>query len=173
MHELNGFGLTLKLVDENTAEQVRLWRNDPSIAQFMEYKENITPEMQQIWLKKMLVTGDLFYVVETQNQLIGTIHLSNFNSITASAEAGIFIGDPSFSGTGITLGASLLLLDFAFQIRKLRAVNAKIHTNNKVAEQYNQLLGFQKVKMIDENFNLWELEKNNYFIRKERLLLWL
>lgn len=169
MQELKGFGLTLKLVDETTAEQVRLWRNEPSIAQFMEYKENITPEMQQIWLKNIQNSSDLFYVISQDKNLIGTIHLSQINSIQKTAEAGIFIGNKEFSGTGITLGASLLLLDLAFETLNLQRVFAKINIENKAAEQYNEILGFEKVKVLTNAFNLWAIEKRKYLGKRDGL----
>ena len=170
MQELNGFGLTLRLVDENTAEQVRIWRNDPSIAQFMEYKENITPEMQQIWLKNIQNSSDLFYVISKDEHLIGTIHLSQIKHQDKTAEAGIFIGNKDFSGTGITLGASLLLLDLAFETLNLQRIFAKINVENKEAEQYNQLLGFELFKSLSASFNFWVLEKEKYLQRKSFLL---
>lgn len=173
MQELKGFGLTLKLVDESTAEQVRLWRNDAHISQFMEFKEHISEEMQQIWLKKVQNSTDLFYVISQDKNRIGTIHLSQINPIEKTAEAGIFIGNKDFSGTGITLGASLLLLDHAFEGIGLESVFAKIHIDNKAAEQYNQLLGFEKVKSLNQDFNLWKLKKGNYLLKREKFSHWI
>ncbi len=170
MQELKGFGLTLKLVDESTAEQVRLWRNDTQISQFMEFKEYISKEMQQIWLKKIQTSTDLFYIISRDENRIGTIHLSQINPIEKTAEAGIFIGKKNFSGTGITLGASLLLMDFAFNSIQLQRVFAKINVGNKVAEQYNQLLGFELFKSLSASFNFWVLEKEKYLQRKSFLL---
>lgn len=170
MQELKGFGLILKLVDESTAEQVRLWRNDTQISQFMEFKEHISEEMQQIWLNKVQNSTDLFYVISQAENRIGTIHLSQINPIEKTAEAGIFIGNKEFSGTGITLGASLLLLDFAFNSLKLQNVFAKINVGNKEAEQYNELLGFEKLNAVNSSFNCWVLEKEKYLNRKSFLL---
>ena len=169
MQELKGFGLTLNLVDETTAEQVRLWRNDAEISQFMDFKEHISEEMQQIWLKNVQSSNDLFYVISKDEKLIGTIHLSQIDPIKKTAEAGIFIGEKNFSGTGITLGASLLLLDFAFNSLELQSVFAKINVANKAAEQYNQLLGFGLSKSIDVSFNSWVIKKETFLNRKNFL----
>lgn len=172
MHELNGFGLTLKLVDENTAEQVRIWRNDAEISQFMEFKDHITPKMQQIWLKNIQNSSDLFYVISKDEHLIGTIHLSQIKHQDKTAEAGIFIGNKEFSGTGITLGASLLLLDLAFETLNLQRVFAKINIENKAAEQYNEILGFEKWSSINASFNCWVLFKKKYSLRRSNLGNW-
>ncbi len=46
-HEAEGYGISLESLTAETAEWVRRWRNHPRIRQQMEYREIISPRMQE------------------------------------------------------------------------------------------------------------------------------
>lgn len=98
------------------------------------------------------------------------IHLSNINPETQEAEAGLFIGDERYSGTGVALGASILLLDYAFDTLGLRNIHAKVKQGNDVAEKYNSLLGFQLLDKYSPDFNHWVLQKQKYTTVRKALV---
>ena len=44
---IEGYGVKLKRLTHDKIELLRQWRNDPKIQQYMIYREEITPEMQE------------------------------------------------------------------------------------------------------------------------------
>lgn len=167
--KLEGFGVTLELLTQETAEIVRQWRNSAEILQQMEYRQEIEPEAQQLWFESIQNASCRYFTIVYQGEPVGMIHLAQIDLSEKTAEAGLFIGNPSFSGTGIALGASLLLLAYAFEVLLLENIIAKVKNTNVTAQQYNQLLGFQKAKELNADFALYILPKETYLQQKPKL----
>lgn len=165
---MKGFGLELVPITEDLLETVRLWRNDSAVAQFMEFQEEISVEEQQKWFNS--IQNAYYFVIKSAETPIGLIDLKKIDTSTKTAESGLFIGNKSFLQSGIALGASVLLLDFAFGELKLNMVTAKINKDNNEAEKYNQFLGFEKKETNRGDFRHWELKKEKYFFNREKLV---
>lgn len=163
------YGISIETLTAEMAEQVRLWRNLPFVRKQMEYKEFISPEMQQAWFASVQNEQYAYFLIYVGKIPAGLIHLAAINKETRTAEAGLFIGEEAFYGTGVALGASLMLLDFAFYELNLKAVYAKVKDGNLPAENYNALLGFEKIEPVNEQFNRWRLLKSIYTQNKTRL----
>lgn len=166
---LEGYGIRLEPLTVQSAEIVRCWRNTPQILAQMEYREIITEAMQQEWFMRIQDQPCMYFLISAGDQPAGMIHLADIDPLECRAEAGLFIGDPAFTGTGLALGASLLLLDHAFSTLKLEAIFAKVRNTNTAAQQYNRLLGFQKIKQLNDDFDLYDLSKAKYLLKREAL----
>ena len=47
--KLEKYGICLEKLTHDKIELVRRWRNHPKIRRYMEFREEITPEMQEKW----------------------------------------------------------------------------------------------------------------------------
>ena len=165
----SNYGIQLIPLDMESAMLVRNWRNKEEVKSYMDFKGNITEELQKKWFKEINEKGDYYFIIEKDKTKIGLIHLNRFNVNKTTAYAGLFIGESKFLGTGVTLAASILLLDFAFNDLKLEKVFAKVHPNNKSAIQYNESLGFQRFSIENKFFLKLSLKKKVY--QKKRKIL--
>lgn len=156
--KLIAFGdITLNRLQQKDIEMLRLWRNDEKIAERMFFRDIITSEMQQKWFNQLDVTKDFYFIIHYKNKPIGLTHLSNISEEEKSGSVGLFIHNENYWGTHLPIQASLSLLNFAFNHKKLENVTAKVLPNNKAAIRYNESLGFvfkDKENMI--------LNKKNY-----------
>ncbi|MEX0595449.1 MAG: GNAT family N-acetyltransferase [Candidatus Paceibacterota bacterium] len=145
--------IQLRRIDFNDIELLRHWRNDQKIVQFMFYKKHISKEMQRKWFLSLNET-DFYFIIEYQNKPLGLINLADEQIAEQAAFAGLFIYDESYWGTQVPVLASLCLLRFAFEDRKLESVYAKIQKSNVHAKIYNRNLGFrdfdQELQRIDK-----------------------
>ncbi len=167
---LEGNGITLKQLNTETIQLVRIWRNQPEIRSQMEFQEEISESAQLIWFQNLNQRLHQYFVIHIEDKPIGLIHLKNIDFKEGNGEAGLFIGEKAFRGTGASLGASLLLLDYAFNKLNLRTIQAKVKNDNSIAQQYNQLLGFKKKDKINDNFFIWELSKSEFEIVRTSLV---
>lgn len=165
----SAYGISIEPLTLQMAEQVRVWRNLPFVKNQMEFREYISPEMQQAWFASVQNDQYAYFLIYVGTLPAGLIHLASINKQNRSAEAGLFIGEEAFYGTGVALGASLLLLDYAFYELNLKAVYAKVKDGNLQAENYNALLGFEKIEPVNKQFNRWRLLKSIYTQNKARL----
>lgn len=170
MEIITDYGITLEPLNSESIEIVRKWRNQTQVSQFMKYQKIISEEEQLDWFKKNQQSNSEYYIIKKEQHQIGMIHLNQINKENKSAEAGLFIGNNSFNGTGITLGASLLLLHHAFTTLKLQIIFAKVKNNNNNAIKYNQFLGFTEEKPFNSEFTIWKIERHTFLELKPKLI---
>jgi len=166
---LSHYHITLEPLDLTNLERVRNWRNSPLVNEFMEFKEQISEEQQLHWFTNLDPKTAHYFIIKSQSEPIGVIHLNNIDFNLKQAEVGLFIGEPKFIGTGVTFGASLLLLDLAFKHFKLEKVIAKINNAHTNAIRYNQFIGFKRLTYGTSDFSMWELSLENYTNNKLKL----
>jgi RimJ/RimL family protein N-acetyltransferase len=169
LEELKSNSITLTKLDESSLELLRNWRNTPQISNNMEFSGYITSEDQKVWFKNLCNETNYYFIINYHNRKIGLIHLNKFDHENSSAHAGLFITENEFTGTGISLGASLLLLKYAFDEIKLNIVYAKIKRNNLSALKYNSGLGFVFEKNLNESFSLYKITKSDFHEKKSLL----
>jgi RimJ/RimL family protein N-acetyltransferase len=170
LEELKSNSITLTKLNEGNLELLRNWRNTTQISNNMEFSGYITSEDQKVWFNNLCNETNYYFIIHYQNRKIGLIHLNKFDHDEYSAHAGLFISENEFTGTGISLGASLLLLTYAFDQLNLAIVYAKIKRNNLSALKYNSGLGFVFEKDLNESFSLYKTTKHD-FLKKKSLLI--
>jgi UDP-4-amino-4,6-dideoxy-N-acetyl-beta-L-altrosamine N-acetyltransferase len=170
MNHLTGYGITLKQLDFDSIQLVRKWRNQDQIRSQMEFQEVISESEQVLWFQKLDKKVNQYFIIQIAVSPVGLIHLKNIDLKNKIAESGLFIGDNAFVGTGVSLGASILLLDYAFNQLNLQTIQAKVQNENTIAQQYNQLLGFTIKEKINDHFSLWELAKGDFEILRKNLI---
>jgi RimJ/RimL family protein N-acetyltransferase len=136
----------------------------------MEYRGHITSEDQNLWFRNLCAKTNYYFIINYQNRKIGLIHLNKFDHENSSAHAGLFIAENEYTGTGISLGASLLILTYAFDELKLDIVYAKIKRDNLSALKYNSGLGFVFERNLNESFSLYKTTKSDFLEKKSMLI---
>ncbi len=164
---LHNYGITLKRLSQDKIEMVRCWRNNPKIAQFMEFRSEITPEMQQKWFDSINNNNNLFYIIVFRDEEIGLINIKNI--CNCSGEGGIFIWNEAFLNSDISYRAHLALFDAAFNSGLLTEITSHVLSDNPRAQRFTQFLGFQIADNQSGTYNqLYRLNKQNYFENKNR-----
>ena len=141
---LQSYGIRLVQLSEDKIELVRRWRTDPKIAQFMEYRGEITPEMQKKWFQKITDSHEnLYFLINDDGKDVGLINIRNIDWKERTGESGIFIWDDSLHHKGIATRAGCCLYDFAFIDLQFRQLTAFIYNTNPASIKYHQKFGFR------------------------------
>lgn len=157
-----------RLVHEDI-ELVRNHRNSHDVSQFMEYREHITPEMQERWFKSINNNYNLFFVIEYRDQKIGLINGKDIDWDKKSMETGIFIWDKKYLNTHIPLLAVLIFGELGVHTFGLKAYAHILKTNHR-AKRYNKLLGFVLCDgQEDVNNQLYVMTKDTY-LKKSKFI---
>lgn len=161
---ISKYGIKLIRVKQQHIEMLRQWRNSEQISRFMEYKEHITPEMQQRWFLSLGAVKDFYFIIEYKDKPVGMIHASHINWREATGEAGLFIYEQNLQSNYIPVMASLAMVDVFFGLFRMEKLFAKVMAGNKVAEKYNTNLGFKKMPdQEDQAFQRYELRRGDYY----------
>lgn len=170
MLKLEKYGICLRQIGSDDLEMVRQWRNSPEVANYMAYREYITPEMQQKWFEGVCERGDLYFVIHVEGKDIGLINLKDIDFSKSESESGIFIADTSFQNTYITYCASLCLGDFASDILRLKWGKIHVLDDNKRAIRYNLSLGYKPTDIVEAGGNrLYLVDTNDYKTHSARI----
>jgi RimJ/RimL family protein N-acetyltransferase len=73
----------------------------------------------------------------------------------------LFIGNANYIGTGIAFNASNFIIKRAFEELGLKTLFAKVRNSNTAALQYNAFLGFQFLKLANDEFGIYYLKKDS------------
>jgi UDP-4-amino-4,6-dideoxy-N-acetyl-beta-L-altrosamine N-acetyltransferase len=141
--KLAKYGITLSRLRENDIELLRQWRNSPKINQFMEYRGNITPEMQRDWFKSVDNFDNFYFIIEYQGNKIGLINSSHIEWDTVSSEGGIFLWDEEYYETFVPVWASLCLLETTYFVLGAGRSMIKTLKDNERAKKLNVHLGYE------------------------------
>lgn len=168
---LENFNVKLERLTEDKIELVRKWRNNPDVQKYMEYREEITPQMQKEWFKRINNEENYFFLILLEDIEIGLVNLKDINYKFKTAEKGSLIWSEKLRGKGIGLRANYLLLDFAFNILNLEYIYIHILENNFRSIHVNEQFGFILDKDQEEKYNKkYILTKNTFLNNKERIL---
>ncbi|MES2691492.1 MAG: GNAT family N-acetyltransferase [Bacteroidota bacterium] len=170
MQQLSGYGITLNRLDQSTIEQVRLWRNLPGVADNMEFNRHITGSEQLHWFASLDKKECYYFTIAVKQKPIGLVHLNQFDENARSANVGLFIGDEQYVGTGVSLAASLLILEFAFEQLGLALLHAKVKDSNATAIQYNTFLGFRFSEKLNGHFSAYHITRHDFMGKKAHLV---
>jgi UDP-4-amino-4,6-dideoxy-N-acetyl-beta-L-altrosamine N-acetyltransferase len=134
----------LDRLKRNEAELVRTWRNSPEVQRHMFYSKYITAEQQTKWFDSIDNDANYFFLVRQNSRAIGVVNLKNVDRAGATAETGVFFGEPEDAIRGIVaLAAAFALTEFAFGPLGLARLQSRVLKENTRAIHYNLGIGYE------------------------------
>ncbi|MFO7660251.1 MAG: GNAT family protein [Candidatus Cloacimonadaceae bacterium] len=123
------------------------WVNDMETGLYVLFASSVIDVNKERNLLEYLTKHDtIMAIVEKEtNKSIGICGLHNINEVHRTANFGIFLGDKNYWGHGIGTEATLLTLDYAFNILNLNSVSLEVIDFNKRAIRSYEKCGFQFV----------------------------
>ena len=159
--------IVFRRLTHSDIELVRKHRNSNDVSQFMEFKEIITPEMQEKWFKTIDNTYNLYFIIEYKGEKIGLINGRDIDWDNNAMETGIFIWDKNYLNTHIPMIAVLIFGELGVMTFGLTAY-ARILKSNHRAKRYNKLLGFKICEGQEEKENqLYKMTKETYISKSK------
>ncbi len=175
MTNVSTAGVELIPLTEDRLELVRRWRNSEGVRKFMEFQDEITPEMQRKWFESVNNENNYYFVIFWQGKEIGLSHIKNIDRLAKSGEAGTFIADPDYLDSQVPIQVALLGLDFCFGRIGLETVYGKTADDNTRARRMNAAFGYEPVEPSGEEgdggrFRYYRLTKKSYYRHREHLM---
>ena len=171
MMVIEQYGVRLVRLGEEDIELVRYWRNHHKIARYMQYQEEITPEMQVKWFNSVNNKYNYYFIIEFEGKKVGLINSKDYDPEKGFGEGGIFMWDKDHSNSFAAVFATLCLLNFVFfKLKACTLSRARILRSNHRAIHYNKLIGYKLLPGQDEVENqLYELTVEDYIKNATRL----
>lgn len=169
--KLKKYGVVLRRMTHDDIEMVRNWRNSEFVQQFMNYRDYITPEMQEAWFLKVNNADNYYYIIEYEDDKIGVIHEKNLDRQgTGTTESGIFVATEAYLSTFIPVAASLILIEINFYLLNGKDSFIRILRDNHRSISYNKTLGYVLCEgQEDETLQKYTLTRANFERRTRKL----
>lgn len=168
--QLIKYGIVLKSIDYSHIEQVRTWRNSDHVRLNMEYKELISFDQQTEWFNNLNLATNIYLVIIIDTKPIGLVNLKNIDWGLNEAEAGIFIGDNEHHNSITPILSTISLMEFAFEVLKLKTLKAKIAANNHMVITFNKKLGYKKCISSERlNYHYYNVTENDFYYATQNL----
>lgn len=168
---LSKYAINLYRLRESDIELVRTWRNSPLIRQYMEFRDEITPEMQKAWFRSINNTGNFYFIIEYDQKKIGLINSSHVDWVTRSSEGGIFLWDEQYYETFVPVWASLCLLETSYCILGAGRSTIKTLRDNERAKKMVLSLGYELLPGQESIYNQQYLLTPESFTRRAPKLI--
>jgi UDP-4-amino-4,6-dideoxy-N-acetyl-beta-L-altrosamine N-acetyltransferase len=157
------YGLILRRLRLEDIELVRQKRNSEAIRNVMQFREEITPEMQLHWFNNINNFENYYYIVEYQGKKIGLINDKHMDWEARTSESGLFFWDTDYINTFIPILASLVLLDVGFYYLDWRVSYIHVRHDNPSAVAYIKQIGYTISEgQENEENQLYFLSRENF-----------
>lgn len=168
---IEGYGITLRLADENDIEMILKWRNSEHIRRYALQKETITLKEHTAWFHSQQIKGNLYFIVETGDKPVGLIWAKDFSGLTC--ETGFYLYETDVQNTLLAYKVSLNFNNYLFHKRAIESIYCDILNDNKRSIRFTLSLGYEKIEEMDE-YSRYVLHKESYsqyFNKISKLLL--
>jgi len=121
------------------------WLNDSEVMESIA-TSNYNLKNLRLYVKDKISNKDTHFfaiILKNRNLHIGNIKLDFHDSKANVSELGVLIGDKDFWGKGIAKEACSLLLNYGFNILKIRKIYLAVYEHNLSAINLYKSLGFQ------------------------------
>ncbi|MFZ5559487.1 MAG: GNAT family N-acetyltransferase [Patescibacteria group bacterium] len=120
---LEGKKVILRPVNKETDLQKSLkWINDPGIRQFISVFLPTNKKQEEEWFDREEKNNVRLAIETKEGKYIGNISLAGIDYRHGIAEVGIFIGEKQYWNRGYGTDATMILLEYAFNVLNLRKI---------------------------------------------------
>jgi UDP-4-amino-4,6-dideoxy-N-acetyl-beta-L-altrosamine N-acetyltransferase len=137
--------MNVKIEQVTIADEAKLleWRNSLEVSKWMFSNHVISEAEHSAWFKQMLLSEKtVYWKIIKDSQAVGIVNLSKIDLTNASCSWAIYLGEASARGFGAAQAASLLSLNFAFDVLRLGVVRCEAIAENVRAIGLYKQVGF-------------------------------
>ena len=132
----------------------------------MEYREEITPEMQVKWFESVDTISNNYFIIRVNGEKVGLIYGSQIDwNKKETGNGGIFIWDTKWHESPLPLQATFILIELTFLLG-LERTFVKVLRDNSRAIRFNQDLGYRLADGQEDVINQTYVLSQSEYLRK-------
>jgi len=146
---LIGKNVTLRAIEPEDLESLRIWRNQPKLRQFFREFTEISKTEQLKWYETVVLSKKntlMFAIVnKDSNTLLGACGLCYIDWLRKSADLSIYIGHEAIYLDKIyATDAARLLIEYGFKEIGLHRIWVEVYGHDVQKQDFFQSLGFHQ-----------------------------
>lgn len=142
VYEVDGFSFhNFIILDKDTKEMVRVWRNHPEIRNLMYNSDIISQEQHDGFINKLVnATNKFYWLVKYENRPIGVTSIVDLDWDKGQGELGYYM-NPDVIGSGEGIRFIMAINYFLFKVIGLDSLKGHAAVGNKNALMINKYIG--------------------------------
>lgn len=157
------FGVALERLEHRHIETVRRWRNSAWVRPYMRHTTVVGPADQARWFASLDPSRDWYFSAHVEDVPFALFHVKGVDWARGCGESGGFVGEPAFIGRPEPAQATLALMDFAFLVLGLEALEAQYSAALPRVVRFNDQLGYQVFREEADGFVRARITSGRYF----------
>lgn len=139
--------ITLRAIKESDLEQLRAWRNTPSLRTYFREFTELSQADQHSWYNNLVLPKKsvLMFAIEDKksNTLLGACGLCYIDWLRRSADLSIYIGyEQIYLDEVYAIESAELLIKYAFDELGLHRLWAEVYSHDTMKQNFFHTLGF-------------------------------
>jgi UDP-4-amino-4,6-dideoxy-N-acetyl-beta-L-altrosamine N-acetyltransferase len=135
--------LKLRKITDNDTPLILKMRNSEEVKRNFVIQDDFTEENQKYWMENVIAKNKAVqYIILFDSVPIGSVYINNIDYIHKKGEFGIYIGDSSYRGKSIGVGAAKEIIRIAFEELKLHRLYLRVFPENVSAVRCYEKAGF-------------------------------
>jgi RimJ/RimL family protein N-acetyltransferase len=167
---LERFHLVLSRVEHDDIEVIRQGRNAEHVRRMHRHQDEITPEQQEAWFRRVDDEWNYFFVVHHKEKKVGVVYVADFSPGMATSNCGVFVWEKDALGSRVPLMAILTVLDFFFFDLQGGGTSSVVLRTNTAALRMNEFFGFRFEDGPKPDVVRVSMDRALYLQNRDRLL---
>ena len=144
---IKGDRVNLRPISESDTDNIVRWRNKKIVRDNFIFREKFTPEMHNHWLNSKVKSGEViqYIMLDEIGIPFGSVYYRDIDSISKTAEFGIFIGEEDHISKGYGQEAMRLFIDFGINELGLMKIDLRVIESNDRAYHMYEKMGFKVI----------------------------
>lgn len=144
---IKGNRVNLRPISESDTDNIVRWRNKKIVQDNFIFREKFTPEMHNHWLNSKVKSGEViqYIMLDEIDKPFGSVYYRDIDSISKTAEFGIFIGEEDHISKGYGQEAMRLFIDFGINELGLMKIDLRVIESNDRAYHMYEKMGFKVI----------------------------
>lgn len=141
---LQGERVVLRAIERDDLPNYVRWLNDEQVLRYFGFYRPMSLVQEERWYEATLDNpGMLAFAVEYEGRHVGGAGLDHIDGKNASAEVGLFIGEPELWDKGLGGDVLRTLLRYGFEQLNLNRIQLRVFATNERAVHLYEKVGFQ------------------------------
>ncbi len=151
--KIQGKDVYLRPITVDDTDDIIRWRNSDSVRPYFIYQKPFTREGHLNWLRTMIDTGKGYQFIVCENETdrpIGCTYVRDYDKEHNKIEYGMFLGEKTETGKGISAQIVRMTLDYCFEDLKIHKVFCRIFADNIPSIKGCERGGFRREAYLED-----------------------
>lgn len=137
--------IKLREVEPGDKEQMRRWRNQPHVSEYLYTDHEISAEEHEDWFNRIMKDLKVkYWIMMADDEDVGVVNLYDIDELHRRCYWALYIAKVDQRGKGVGSRTGHIVLSYVFDVIKMEKLCCEVLSFNKKALNLYEKLGFKQ-----------------------------